>query len=98
MEPGGDPSKFMMEIDKVAAGLHRLGDKSVTELKKCLIFVVGLSADNEMECRILENNPTGLERAEIERIVVNQYNRFLGQQYNSKALSALKDTTTVDHG
>ena len=34
MEPGGDPFKFLMEIDKLAADLHRLGDKSVTELKK----------------------------------------------------------------
>ena len=30
MEPGGDPLKFMMEIDRLAADLHRLGDKSVT--------------------------------------------------------------------
>ena len=30
MEPGGDPFKFMMEIDRLAADLHRLGDKSVT--------------------------------------------------------------------
>ena len=28
MEPGGDPLKFMMEIDRLAADLHRLGDKS----------------------------------------------------------------------
>ena len=34
MEPGGDPFKFMMEIDRLAADLHRLGDKSVTELRK----------------------------------------------------------------
>ena len=34
MEPGGIPFKFMMEIDRLAADLHRLGDKSVTELRK----------------------------------------------------------------
>ena len=30
MEPGIDPFKFMMEVDKLAGDLHRLGDKSVT--------------------------------------------------------------------
>ena len=35
MEPGGDPFKFMMEIDRLAADLHRLDDKSVNELRKC---------------------------------------------------------------
>ena len=29
MEPGGDPYKFMMEIDRLVADLHRLGDKFV---------------------------------------------------------------------
>ena len=45
MEPGGDPFKFLMEIDRLAASLHRSGDKSVTELRKCVIIVSGLSAD-----------------------------------------------------
>ena len=47
MEPGGDPFKFMMEVDRLAADLHRLGDKSVTELRKCVIIVSGLSVDFE---------------------------------------------------
>ena len=72
MERGGDPFKFMMEIDRLAADLHRLGDKSVTELKKCVIIVSGLSASFEMECRMLENNPAGLNRAEVECVVGNQ--------------------------
>ena len=50
MEPGGDLFTFMMENDRVAAGFHRLGDKSVTDLRKCVIIVSGLSADFEMEC------------------------------------------------
>ena len=29
MEPGGDPFKFMMETDRLASDLHRLGDKAV---------------------------------------------------------------------
>ena len=62
MEPGGDPSKFMMEADRLAADLHRLGDKSVTELRKCVIIVSGLSADFGMECHIQENNPAGLKQ------------------------------------
>ena len=45
MEPGSDPFKFMMEVDRLVADLHRLGDKSVTELRKCVIIVSGLSAD-----------------------------------------------------
>ena len=96
MEPGGDPFKFMMEVDRLAADLHRLGDKSVTELGKCVIIVSGLSVDFEMECRILENNPAGLNRAEIERIVGNQYNRLLRQQQDSKALSASKGNITAN--
>ena len=77
MEPVGDPFKFMMEVDKLAADLHRLGDKSVTDLRKCVIIVAGLSADYEMECRMLENNPDGLNRSEIKRVIGNQYNRLL---------------------
>ncbi|CAN0014798.1 unnamed protein product [Ascophyllum nodosum] len=96
MEPGGGPSKFMMEIDGLAADLHRLGDKSVTELRKCVIIVPGLSADFEMECRMLEN--AGLNRAEVERVVGNQYSRLLRQQQDSKALSASKGTVTANRG
>ena len=61
----------MMEVDRLAADLHRLGDKFVTELTKCVVIVSDLSADFDMECRILENNPAGLNRAEIERVVGN---------------------------
>ena len=97
MEPGGDPFKFMMEFYRLAADLHRLGDKSVIELRKCVLIVSGLSAEFEMECRMLENNPAGLNRAEIERIIVgNQYNRLLRQQQDSKALSASKGTVTAN--
>ena len=45
MEPSGDPYKFMMEVERLAADLRRLGDKSVAELRKCVIIVSGLSAD-----------------------------------------------------
>ena len=98
MESGGDSFTFMMEIDRLAADLHRLGDKSVTELKKCVIITSGLSADFEMECRMLENNPAGLNKAEIERVVRNQYNRLIRQQHDSKALSASKRTVTANRG
>ena len=53
MEPGKDPFKFMMEIDRLAASdLCRLDDRSVAEVRKCVIIVAGLSADYEIECRI----------------------------------------------
>ena len=96
MEPGSYPFKFMREVDRLVADLQRLRDKSLTELRKCVIIVSGLSADFEMECRILENNPAGLNRAEIERVVGNQYNRLLRQQQDSKALSASKGTVTAN--
>ena len=98
MEPGGDPFTFMMEIDRLAADLHRLGYKSVTELRKSVIIVSGLSADFEMESRMLENNPAGVNRAEIKRAVENQYKRLLRQQQDSKALSTSKGTVTVNRG
>ena len=94
MEPGGDPFKFMMEIDRLAADLHRLGEKSISKRRKCVIIVSGLSADFEMECRMLEDNPAGLNRTEIERVVGNQYNGLLRQ----KALSASKGTVTANRG
>ena len=96
MKLGGEPFKFIMEVDRLAADLHRLGDKSVTQLRKCVIIASGMSADFEMECRTLENNPAGLNRAEIERVVGNQYNRLLRQQQDSKALSVLKGTVTAN--
>ena len=86
----------MMEVDRLAADLHRLGDKSVTEPRKCVIIVSGLAADFEMECRILENNPAGLNRAEIERVVGNQYNRLFRQHQDSKASSASKGAVTAN--
>ena len=60
MQAAEDPFQFMMEIDWLAADLHRLGDKSVIELRKCVFIVARLSADYEIEIRMLENNPTGL--------------------------------------
>ena len=33
MQPGKDPFQFMIEIDRLAADLRRMGDKSVTKLK-----------------------------------------------------------------
>ena len=84
MEPDGDPFKFIMEIDRLAADLHRLGDKSVTDPRKCVIIVAGLSADYEMECRMFENNLDGLNRAEIERVIGNQYNIRLRRQKDSR--------------
>ena len=69
MQPGEDPFQFMIEIDRSAADLHRPGDISVTELGKCMIIVGGMFADYEIEVRMLENNPTGLERANTERVV-----------------------------
>ena len=95
-EPGGDLFQLIMKIDRLAADLHRLGDRSVTEFTKCVIIVAGLSADYEIEVCMLKNNPNGLERAEIERVVRNQCNRLLRQQQDSKALSASKGTTTAD--
>ena len=79
MEPGDDAFEFMMEIGSLAADLHRLGGKSVVELTKCVIVVAGVSADYETECRMLENDPTGLDGADIKRVVGNQYNRLLRQ-------------------
>ena len=78
-ESGSDPYKFTMEIDRLAADLHRLGDKSLVELRKGVIIVAGLSADHEMKCQSVENNPTGFERAEIERVVGNQFTSLLTQ-------------------
>ena len=98
MQPGEGPFQFTMEIDQLAADLHRLGDRSVTELRTCVIIVAGLSVDYKIEVRMLENNPAGLDRAEIERVVGNQYNRLLRQQHDSKTLSALRNTTTADCG
>ena len=57
MQPGEDPFQSMMEMDRLAADFQRLGDRSVTELRSCVIFVAGLSADYEIEVQMLENNP-----------------------------------------
>ena len=43
--------------------------KDPLQMRKCVTVVEGLSADYEIGCRMLENNPTGFERAEIERVV-----------------------------
>ena len=49
MQPGEDPFQFMMEIDRLAADLHILGVRSVTELRKCVIIGAGLCADYKIE-------------------------------------------------
>ena len=43
----------MMKIDRLAADLHRLGDRSVKEFRKCVTIVAGLPADYEIEFRML---------------------------------------------
>ena len=96
MQPGEDPFNFMMEIDRIAADLHRPGDRSVRKLRKSVIIVIGLSADYHIGCRMLENNPAALEKVVIERVVRNQYTRLLRQQQESKTLPASKGTTTAD--
>ena len=60
MQPGEDHFQFMMEIDRLAADLHRLGDRSVKGLRKCVVIVAGLSSDYKIEVHMLRNNPTGL--------------------------------------
>ena len=57
-----------------------------------MIIVGALSADYEIEVRMLENTPASLDRVEIERVVGNQYNRLLRQQHDSIALSASGST------
>ena len=57
-----------------------------------------LSADYEIEVRMLENNPADLERTEIESVVENQHNKLFRQQHHSKALSASGGITTADRG
>ena len=49
MQPGEDPFQFVMGIDRLAADLHKLGDRWVTKLRKCVIIVAGLSADYDIE-------------------------------------------------
>ena len=92
MQPGNAPFQFMMQSDRLVVDLHRLGNRSVTELRKCVIIVVGIKV------RILENNPAGLDRAVVERVEGNQYNMLLRQQHDSKTLSASGSTTTADRG
>ena len=84
-----------MEIDRLAAELHRQGDGSVTQLRKCVIIVAERSVHYQTEVRMLENNPTDLDSAEIERTVGNQYIRLLRQQQESKTFSVSKGNTTV---
>ena len=69
----------MMENDRLTSELHRLGDASATQLRKCVIIVAEPSAHYQTEVCMLENNPTDLESSEIERVVGNQYNRLLRQ-------------------
>ena len=98
MEPGEDPFQFMMKIDRLAADLRRLSDRYVTELRKCVTTMAEISAVCQLEVRLLEINPIGLERTEIERVVGNQYNRLPRQQQSTTALSASKGTATADRG
>ena len=47
---------------------------------------------------MLENNRAGLDQAEIERVVGNQFNRLLRQQHDSKVFSVWGSTTTANRG
>ena len=92
MQPGEDTFQFMIQIDRLAADFHRLDGRSVTGLRRCVVIVAGLSADYDIDVRMVDNNPADLERAEIERLVRNQYNRLPKQHRDSKALSASGST------
>ena len=62
------------------------------------MIVTGLSSDFEIEVRMLGNNPTGIERTNIEPVIGSQFSRLLRQQQDSKVLSASKGTATADRG
>ena len=55
MHPEENPFQFIMATDRLAADLHKLGDRSVTELRKCVMIVTGLSSDFEIEVRMVGN-------------------------------------------
>ena len=55
-----------------------------------MFIVAGLPAEYEIEVGMLENNSTGLERAETERVVGNQYNRL------SQATAGLKGFLVIE--
>ena len=98
MQPGEGPFQFMTKIDRLATGIHRPGGRSVNELRTCVIIVAGLSADYDNEVRMLENHRVGLDRAEIERVERNQYDKLLRQRHDSKALSTSGSTTLAVRG
>lgn len=90
MEPD-DLFKFVMEIDRLADP-YRLGDKSVTELRKCVIIVTGTSASHEMEYRMVDNNPAYLIRVLLKTSTTDS----LSQQQASKTVSASKGTVMAN--
>ena len=96
MQPGEDRFQFIMEVDRLAPDLYRLGDRPVSELRKCVIIVTVLPAGYEIGVRVLENNPAGLERTEIERVVGNQYIKLFRHQHDSESLSVSGSITTVE--
>ena len=63
-----------------------------------MIIVAGLSAEYKNKAGIFKNNATAFEKAEIEHVVGNQYNKLFRQQHHSKLLSASGSTTTADWG
>ena len=65
MQPGEESFQFVMETDRLAEDLQRLGDRSVTEVRKCLISVAKFSTDDEIEVRMLNNNPRGHEGTDM---------------------------------
>ena len=56
-----------------------------------MVIVAELSADYESEVQMFENKPASLDRAEIKRVLGNQYNRFFRQQHDSKYFIGIRE-------
>ena len=85
-----------METDRLAEDLQRLGDRSVTEVRKCVISVARFSTDDEIEVRMLNNNPTGHEGTDMIALQAIGMKVLLMQSQNSKAPLAQETTISVD--
>ena len=73
MEPGEDPFQFLMEIDRSVADLHRLGDRSVTELR---LYVI-------IESSLLLTEISGSWRTSVIKSVKVKTRIFLGKLFSS---------------
>ena len=79
MELGEHPRQFFLRVDRLIKEIERVG-RPTLEKDIDIVLLTGLSSQYDAEVRMLESSTDWPDRAWIERVVHNQYDRLTREE------------------